>query len=96
MTNVIQLLPDAIANQIAAGEVIQLPASIVKELMENAVDARANSIKLIVKNAGRTLVQVIYDGEGMSSDDARMSFEKHATSKIKNIDDLFGIVTKGF
>ena len=96
MTNVIQLLPDAIANQIAAGEVIQRPASIVKELMENAVDARANSIKLIVKNAGRTLVQVIDDGEGMSSDDARMSFEKHATSKIKNIDDLYGIVTKGF
>lgn len=96
MTNVIQLLPDAIANQIAAGEVIQRPASIVKELMENAVDANANSIKLIVKNAGRTLVQVIDDGDGMSPDDARMSFEKHATSKIKSIDDLYGIITKGF
>lgn len=96
MSNVIKLLPDAIANQIAAGEVIQRPASIVKELMENAVDAHATSIKLIVKNAGRTLVQVIDDGLGMSPADARMSFEKHATSKIKNIDDLFGIITKGF
>ncbi len=96
MSNIIQLLPDAIANQIAAGEVIQRPASIVKELMENAVDAQATDIKLIVKNAGRTLVQVIDDGEGMSPEDARMSFEKHATSKIKNIDDLFSIITKGF
>ncbi|MAZ36852.1 MAG: DNA mismatch repair protein MutL [Crocinitomicaceae bacterium] len=96
MSNIIQLLPDAIANQIAAGEVIQRPASIVKELMENALDAQAKDIKLIVKNAGRTLVQVIDDGEGMSPEDARMSFEKHATSKIKNIDDLFSIITKGF
>lgn len=96
MSNVIQLLPDAIANQIAAGEVIQRPASIVKELMENAVDAHATSVKLIVKNAGRTLVQVIDDGVGMSPTDARMSFEKHATSKIKNINDLFAIITKGF
>lgn len=96
MSDVIQLLPDAIANQIAAGEVIQRPASIVKELMENAVDANASSVKLIIKNAGRTLVQVIDDGDGMSPTDARMSFQKHATSKIKSIDDLFAIVTKGF
>ena len=96
MANRIQLLPDAIANQIAAGEVIQRPASIVKELMENAVDAAASNIKLIIKNAGRTLVQVIDDGIGMSPTDARMSFEKHATSKIKDINDLFAIVTKGF
>ena len=82
MSDVIQLLPDAIANQIAAGEVIQRPASIVKELMENAVDANASSVKLIIKNAGRTLVQVIDDGDGMSPTDARMSFERHATSKI--------------
>ena len=96
MSNIIQLLPDAIANQIAAGEVIQRPASIVKELMENSVDAKASHVKLIIKNAGRTLVQVIDDGIGMSPTDARMSFEKHATSKIKNINDLFAIVTKGF
>lgn len=96
MSDKIQLLPDAIANQIAAGEVIQRPASIVKELMENAVDAKASRVKLIIKNAGRTLVQVIDDGVGMSPTDARMSFEKHATSKIKDINDLFAIVTKGF
>lgn len=96
MADIIQLLPDAIANQIAAGEVIQRPASLVKELMENAVDAQANHVKLIIKNAGRTLVQVIDDGIGMSATDARMSFEKHATSKIKDINDLFAIVTKGF
>ena len=96
MSDIIQLLPDAIANQIAAGEVIQRPASIVKELMENSVDAKASHIKLIVKNAGRTLVQVIDNGSGMSPTDARMSFEKHATSKIKHINDLFTIVTKGF
>jgi alkylation response protein AidB-like acyl-CoA dehydrogenase len=91
MANRIQLLPDAIANQIAAGEVIQRPASIVKELMENAVDAEASNVKLIIKNAGRTLVQVIDDGIGMSPTDARMSFEKHATSKIKDINDLFAM-----
>ena len=96
MADIIQLLPDAIANQIAAGEVIQRPASLVKELMENAVDAKATHVKLIIKNAGRTLVQVIDDGIGMSPTDARMSFEKHATSKIKDINDLFAIVTKGF
>jgi DNA mismatch repair protein MutL len=96
MSDIIQLLPDALANQIAAGEVIQRPASLVKELVENAVDAKATNIKLIIKNAGRTLVQVIDDGVGMSSTDARMSFEKHATSKIRDINDLFAIVTKGF
>lgn len=96
MSDIIQLLPDAIANQIAAGEVIQRPASVVKELMENAVDAGSKNIKLIIKNAGRTLVQVIDDGSGMSATDARMCFEKHATSKIKDINDLFAIVTKGF
>jgi len=96
MPDIIQLLPDAIANQIAAGEVIQRPASLVKELMENAVDAKASHVKLIIKNAGRTLVQVMDDGIGMSPTDARMSFEKHATSKIKDVEDLFAIVTKGF
>lgn len=96
MANKINLLSDAIANQIAAGEVIQRPASAVKELMENAVDAGSKHIKLIVKNAGRTLIQVIDDGCGMNETDARMSFAKHATSKIKTIDDLFAIFTKGF
>jgi DNA mismatch repair protein MutL len=96
MANKINLLPDAIANQIAAGEVIQRPASAVKELMENAVDAESKNIRLIVKNAGKTLIQVIDDGCGMNETDARMSFEKHATSKIKTIDDLFAIYTKGF
>ena len=96
MADVIQLLPDSIANQIAAGEVIQRPASVVKELMENAVDAGSKNIKLIVKEAGRTLIQVIDDGCGMSETDARMSFERHATSKIRNADDLFAIRTMGF
>ena len=92
----IQLLPDNIANQIAAGEVIQRPASAVKELLENAVDANATEIKLIVNDAGKSLIQVIDNGSGMSETDARMSFERHATSKIKNIDDLFHIRTMGF
>ncbi len=96
MSDIIQQLPDSIANQIAAGEVIQRPASAVKELMENAIDAGATSIKLIVKDAGKTLLQVIDNGCGMSETDARMSFERHATSKIKNIDDLFHIRTMGF
>ena len=96
MTDVIQLLPDAIANQIAAGEVIQRPASVVKELMENAIDAGATSIKLIVKEAGKTLIQVIDNGSGMSETDARLSFERHATSKIRQADDLFSIKTMGF
>jgi DNA mismatch repair protein MutL len=92
----IQLLPDNIANQIAAGEVIQRPASAVKELLENAVDAGATEIKLIINDAGKALIQVIDNGSGMSETDARMSFERHATSKIKNIDDLFHIRTMGF
>lgn len=92
----IQLLPDHIANQIAAGEVIQRPASAVKELLENAVDAGATEIKLFVNDAGKTLLQVVDNGKGMSETDARMAFERHATSKIKNIDDLFHIRTMGF
>jgi DNA mismatch repair protein MutL len=92
----ILLLPDNIANQIAAGEVIQRPASAVKELLENAVDAGATEIKLIVNDAGKSLIQVIDNGMGMSETDARMAFERHATSKIKNIDDLFHIRTMGF
>ncbi len=96
MTDVIQLLPDAIANQIAAGEVIQRPASVVKELMENALDAGATNIKLLVKDAGKALIQVIDNGAGMSETDARMSFERHATSKIRDAKDLFEIRTMGF
>src|SRR5437868_8150437 len=96
MSDIIQLLPDSIANQIAAGEVIQRPASAVKELMENAVDAGADEIKLIVNDAGKALVQVIDNGKGMSETDARMAFERHATSKISVIDDLFRIKTMGF
>ncbi len=96
MLDIIHLLPDSIANQIAAGEVVQRPASVVKELLENAIDARANNIQLIVKDAGRTLIQVIDDGMGMSATDARMSFERHATSKIRTADDLFSILTMGF
>ncbi len=96
MSDRIQLLPDNIANQIAAGEVIQRPSSAVKELLENAVDAGATEIKLIVADAGKSLVQVIDNGSGMSETDARMSFERHATSKINNIDDLFRIRTMGF
>lgn len=96
MADIIQLLPDNIANQIAAGEVIQRPASAVKELLENAVDAGATEIKLIIQDAGKSLVQVIDNGKGMSETDARMCFERHATSKIRNIDDLFHIKTMGF
>jgi DNA mismatch repair protein MutL len=96
LPDIIQLLPDNIANQIAAGEVIQRPASAVKELLENAVDADATEIKLIVQEAGKSLIQVIDNGKGMSETDARMSFERHATSKIRNIDDLFRIRTMGF
>lgn len=96
LADIIQLLPDHIANQIAAGEVIQRPASAVKELLENAVDAGATEIQLIVNDAGKALVQVIDNGKGMSETDARMAFERHATSKIKNIDDLFHIKTMGF
>lgn len=96
MQDVIQLLPDSIANQIAAGEVVQRPASVVKELLENAIDAQATQIRLVVKEAGRALIQVIDDGLGMSPTDARLSFERHATSKIRTSDDLFKIRTKGF
>ena len=96
MSDIIQLLPDNIANQIAAGEVIQRPASAVKELLENAVDAEATEIKLFVNDAGKALIQVIDNGKGMSETDARMSFERHATSKISNITDLFHIKTMGF
>jgi DNA mismatch repair protein MutL len=96
LPDIIHLLPDNIANQIAAGEVIQRPASAVKELLENAVDAGATEIKLIVQEAGKALIQVVDNGKGMSETDARMSFERHATSKIKNIDDLFHIRTMGF
>ena len=96
MADIIQLLPDHVANQIAAGEVVQRPASIVKELLENAIDAGASIIKLIIKDAGKTLVQVIDDGKGMSITDARLSFERHATSKIRTADDLFQLHTKGF
>jgi DNA mismatch repair protein MutL len=96
MPDKIHLLPDAVANQIAAGEVVQRPASVVKELMENAIDAGATQIKLVVKDAGKTLIQVIDNGSGMSDTDSRMCFERHATSKIKKAEDLFHIVTKGF
>lgn len=96
MPDIIQLLPDNIANQIAAGEVIQRPASAVKELLENAVDAGATEIRLIIQDAGKQLIQVIDNGKGMSETDARMCFERHATSKIRNIDDLFHIRTMGF
>ena len=94
--DIIHLLPDNVANQIAAGEVVQRPASAVKELVENAIDAGAKHIQLIVKEAGRTLVQIIDDGKGMSPTDARMAFERHATSKIKKAEDLFTLVTMGF
>ncbi|WP_405569859.1 DNA mismatch repair endonuclease MutL [Winogradskyella sp. Asnod2-B02-A] len=96
MSDIIQLLPDHVANQIAAGEVVQRPASVVKELMENAIDASATEIKLIIKDAGKTLVQVIDNGKGMSVTDARLSFERHATSKIRAAEDLFQLNTKGF
>ena len=96
MSDVIHLLPDSVANQIAAGEVIQRPASVIKELVENAVDAGAKSIQVIVVDAGRTCIQVIDDGKGMSETDARLSFERHATSKIQNATDLFALHTMGF
>ena len=96
MPDIIQLLPDSIANQIAAGEVVQRPASAVKELMENSIDAGAKSIRLIVKDAGKGLIQVIDDGAGMSETDARMSLERHATSKIRKAEDLFTLRTMGF
>ena len=96
MSDIIRLLPDSVANQIAAGEVIQRPASVVKELVENAVDAGATSIEVIIRDAGRTLIQVVDNGCGMSETDARMAFERHATSKIQQADDLFALQTMGF
>jgi DNA mismatch repair protein MutL len=96
VSSIIQLLPDHVANQIAAGEVVQRPASVVKELLENAVDAKASDIKLILKDAGKSLVQVIDNGLGMSVTDARLCFERHATSKIRQAEDLFSLHTKGF
>lgn len=96
MSDIIQLLPDSVANQIAAGEVIQRPASVIKELVENSVDAGARNIHVLVVDAGRTSIQVIDDGKGMSETDARLSFERHATSKIKKAEDLFALSTMGF
>ena len=96
MSDIIQLLPDSVANQIAAGEVIQRPSSVVKELVENAVDAGAKTINVLIVDAGRTSIQVIDDGKGMSETDARLSFERHATSKIRKADDLFALTTMGF
>lgn len=96
MTDVIKLLPDHVANQIAAGEVVQRPASVVKELLENAIDAGATQITLVIKDAGKTLIQVIDDGIGMTSTDARLCLERHATSKITKAEDLFNLLTKGF
>ena len=96
MSSIIQLLPDHVANQIAAGEVVQRPASVVKELLENAVDAKATDIKLIIKDAGKSLIQVIDNGIGMSITDSRLCFERHATSKIRHAEDLFSLHTKGF
>lgn len=96
MADVIKLLPESLANQIAAGEVVQRPASVVKELLENAIDAKATHIKLIIKEAGKSWIQVIDNGSGMSETDARMSFERHATSKISKTGDLFTIMTMGF
>src|ERR1700749_1521278 len=96
MTDIIQLLPDSVANQIAAGEVVQRPASAVKELIENAIDAGADKIQLIIKDAGKSLIQIIDNGCGMSVTDARMILERHATSKIRKAEDLFAIRTMGF
>ncbi len=96
MADVIQLLPDSVANQIAAGEVIQRPASVVKELVENAVDSGADNITVNVKDSGKTLIQVIDNGCGMSETDARLCWERHSTSKIRVANDLFSIRTKGF
>ena len=96
MSDIIKLLPDSVANQIAAGEVIQRPASVIKELVENAIDAGATSIKIVLKDAGRTLIQVIDNGSGMSETDARLAFERHSTSKITCADDLFSLHTMGF
>jgi DNA mismatch repair protein MutL len=95
MTDIIRLLPDSVANQIAAGEVIQCPASVVKELVENAVDAGANKVDIYIKDYGKTQIQIIDNGCGMSETDARLAFERHATSKIRESKDLFAIHTLG-
>ena len=96
MSDIIRLLPDSVANQIAAGEVIQRPASVIKELVETAVDAGAKHIDVLVTDAGKTSIQVIDDGKGMSGTDARLAFERHATSKIREAADLFALRTMGF
>ena len=96
MSDIIKLLPDSVANQIAAGEVIQRPASVIKELVENAIDAKATDITIVLKDAGRTLIQVVDNGIGMSPTDARMAFERHSTSKITAANDLFALHTMGF
>ena len=96
MSGIIKLLSDAVANQIAAGEVVQRPSSIVKELLENSIDAGATHIKLLIKDGGSTLVQVIDNGKGMSETDARLCWERHATSKINRAEDLFSLKTYGF
>ena len=96
MNDIIHLLPDAVANQIAAGEVVQRPASVIKEMVENSIDAGAKSVKTLVTDGGKTTIQVIDDGKGMSETDARLSFERHATSKILKASDLFNLTTMGF
>jgi len=96
MADIIQLLPESIANQIAAGEVIQRPASVIKELLENSIDAGSTEIEIILKDSGKSLIQVVDNGKGMSETDARLSFERHATSKIREAADLFKINTMGF
>ena len=96
MADVISLLPDYVANQIAAGEVIQRPASVVKELLENAIDAKATEIQLLINGAGKIMIQVIDNGIGISKTDLKLAFERHATSKIKSADDLFSITSMGF
>ena len=96
MSDIIRLLPDSVANQIAAGEVIQRPASVIKELVENAIDAGAQHVDVLVVDAGKTSIQVIDDGKGMSETDARLSFERHATSKIREAADVVALHTMGF
>ena len=96
MSDIIKILPAEVSNKIAAGEVVQRPASVVKELLENSIDANSTKIKLIVKDSGKTLIQVVDNGDGMTKNDMKMSFMKHATSKIKDIDDVFSITSMGF
>lgn len=94
--SVIKLLPENIANQIAAGEVIQRPSSVVKEMVENAIDSGATKINVVIKDAGKTLIQIIDNGSGMSKEDALLCFQRHATSKVQKVEDLFALTTKGF